>query len=132
TRSMDASIQTVTGPIAADAVGFTLTHEHVAMGISGHEPERQPHDHPWEWWDVFNDEDVIADELDRFKELGGSVLVDLTDIGLGRDPLRLRRISERTGVRIVAGCGWYRGAVNTPESFLDRRTVTDLSDQLVR
>jgi phosphotriesterase-related protein len=29
------------------------------------------------------------------------------------------------------GCGWYRGPINTPESFIDRRTVNDLADQIV-
>ena len=52
-------VQTVTGPLPAEDLGFTLPHEHTGLDSSGHEPEHSPHDHPWEWWDVFNDEDVI-------------------------------------------------------------------------
>jgi phosphotriesterase-related protein len=96
----------------------------------GHEPEHSPHDHPWEWWDVFNDEDVIVQELTAYQRLGGTCLVDLTNIGLGRNPERLRRLSERTSLPIVMGAGWYRGRINTPESFIDRRTVGDLAKQL--
>jgi phosphotriesterase-related protein len=123
-------VQTVTGPIAPNELGFVLPHEHIGLDSSGHEPEHSPHDHPWEWWDVFNDEDVLESELEAFARLGGSSVVDLTNLGLGRDPLRLRRMAERTGLHIVMGCGWYRGSINTPESFLDRRTVKSLVDQL--
>jgi phosphotriesterase-related protein len=123
-------IQTVTGPVPATDFGFILPHEHTGLDSSGHEPEHAPHDHPWEWWDVFNDEDVIAAELDEFKKLGGTGLVDLTNTGLGRDPERIRRLSVRAGLPIVMGCGWYRGPINTPESFIDRRTTRALADEL--
>lgn len=127
---MTPHVQTVTGPVPASNLGFILPHEHVGLDSSGHEPEHAPHDHPWEWWDVFNDEDVIADELGQFKKLGGTALVDLTNTGLGRDPERLRRLSVRTGLPIVMGCGWYRGPINAPESFIDRRTTKALADEL--
>jgi phosphotriesterase-related protein len=130
-ESVDPYVQTVTGPIPAADLGFVLPHEHTGLDSSGHEPEHSPHDHPWEWWDVFNDEDVIAAELRRFQELGGTCLVDLTNTGLGRHPERIRRLSERTGLPIVMGCGWYRGPVNTLESFIDRRSVNDLADELI-
>lgn len=128
---MDPFVQTVSGRVPAADIGFTLPHEHVGLDVSGHEPEHQPHDHPWEWWDVFNDEAVMADELHRFQELGGTCLVDLTSIGLGRDPEHIRRVAERTGLHIVMGCGWYRGSINTPESFIDRRTTAELAEALV-
>ena len=46
----------------------------------------------------------------HFRRRGGSTLVDLTLDGVGRDPERLRRLATRTGVQLVMGCGWYRGA----------------------
>jgi predicted metal-dependent phosphotriesterase family hydrolase len=124
-------VQTVRGAIDPDELGFVLPHEHIGLDSSGHEPEHSPHDHPWEWWDVFNDEDILASELEAFARMGGATVVDLTNLGLGRDPARLRRMAERTSLNIVMGCGWYRGSINTPESFLDRRTVGSLVEQLV-
>jgi phosphotriesterase-related protein len=124
-------VQTVGGAIDPDDLGFVLPHEHIGLDSSGHEPEHSPHDHPWEWWDVFNDEDILASELEAFARMGGATVVDLTNLGLGRDPARLRRMAERTSLNIVMGCGWYRGSINTPESFLDRRTVGSLVEQLV-
>jgi phosphotriesterase-related protein len=128
---MEPYVLTVRGPIPAASLDFILPHEHLGLDSMGHEPEHSPHDHPWEWWDVFNDEDVIASELDAFKQLGGTCVVDLTNRGLGRDPERLRRLAERTELAIVMGAGWYRGRINTPESFIDRRTVDDLANELI-
>ena len=36
---MTTTIQTVTGPIAADALGRTLMHEHLAIGYPGWEAD---------------------------------------------------------------------------------------------
>src|SRR4051794_12428311 len=117
---MSPHVQTVNGPVDPSVLGFVLPHEHTGLDASGHEPEHSPHDHPWEWWDVFSDEEVIVAELGEFREAGGTCVVDLTNHGLGRDPDRIRRISRRTGLHIVMGSGWYRGPINTPESFIDR------------
>jgi predicted metal-dependent phosphotriesterase family hydrolase len=117
-------IQTVTGRIPAADLGFTLPHEHTGIDIPG-EPN------PWDWWNLFNDEAVIVEELADYKAHGGRSLVDLTNNGLGRDPVRIKRISERTGIQIVMGCGWYRGALGTPESRLDDRTTDELAHELV-
>jgi phosphotriesterase-related protein len=57
--------------------------------------------------------------------------VDLTLPGVGRDPARLVRLSERTGLHVVMGCGWYRGAYYPAEARIDRRTVDDLADELL-
>lgn len=124
---MDPYVQTVTGPIPAASLGFILPHEHVGIGsYGGHGRD------PWEMWDLINDEDLLADELVRFQSLGGTCLVDLTNVGLGRNPERIKRLSERTGVPIVMGCGWYRGSWGAPESFVNRRTTNDLADEIIK
>jgi predicted metal-dependent phosphotriesterase family hydrolase len=120
-----AHIQTVRGPVPADEVGFTLPHEHTAIAL-WHVPDR------WDYWELSRDEPIIEAELGRFVQAGGSCLVDLTLTGVGRDPARLVRLSERTGLHLVMGCGWYRGAYYPAEARIDRRSVDDLADELVR
>jgi phosphotriesterase-related protein len=120
-----AHIQTVRGPVPANEVGFTLPHEHTAIAL-WHIPDR------WDYWELSRDEPIIEAELGRFVEAGGSCLVDLTLAGVGRDPARLVRLSERTGLHLVMGCGWYRGAYYPAEARIDRRSVGDLADELVR
>jgi len=118
-------VQTVRGAVAADQIGFTLPHEHTAIAL-WHVPDR------WDYWELSRDEPVIEAELGRYVAAGGSCLVDLTPTGVGRDPARLVRLSERTGLHLVMGCGWYRGAYYPPEARIDRRPVDDLADELVR
>jgi phosphotriesterase-related protein len=124
---MEPYVQTVTGPVAANDLGWILPHEHVGIGSYS----RHARD-PWDKWALINDEDLLAQELRTFTAAGGACIVDLTNIGLGRNPDRIRRLSERSGVPIVMGCGWYRGSWGAPESFVDRRTTRDLADELVR
>ena len=120
-----AHIQTVRGPVPADEVGFTLPHEHTAIAL-WHVPDR------WDYWELSRDEPIIEAELGRFVQAGGSCVVDLTLTGVGRDPARIVRLSERTGLHLVMGCGWYRGAYYPAEARIDRRSVDDLADELVR
>jgi len=120
-----AQIQTVLGPIEPAALGFTLPHEHTQIAL-WHVENR------WDYWQLTRDEPVILAELERFRSAGGSGLVDLTLPGVGRDPLWLRRLAEASGLHLVMGCGWYRSAYYPPEARIDRRSVDDLADELVR
>ena len=122
---MTPAAMTVRGPIDPTDLGFTLPHEHTQIAL-WHIPNR------WDYWELTRDEDLIASELARFVEAGGRTVVDLTLPGVGRDPEWLRSLSERTGLNIVMGCGWYRGAHYPAEAAIERRSVDDLADELAR
>lgn len=78
---------------------------------------------------VLADEDVAAKEILEFKNLGGSTVVEVTSIGLKRAPESMRRVSERTGLNIVMGTGYYH-SVYHPED-MDDRTVEELTNEIV-
>jgi phosphotriesterase-related protein len=120
-----AHVQTVLGPIEPDSLGVTLPHEHTQIAL-WHVPAR------WDYWQLTRDERVILEELEAFRAAGGSALVDLTPPGVGRDPDWLAGIARGSGLHIVMGCGWYREAYYPPEARIDRRSVDDLADELVR
>ncbi|HSS35248.1 MAG TPA: phosphotriesterase-related protein [Patescibacteria group bacterium] len=120
-----AHVQTVRGPVAPDALGFVLPHEHTGIAL-WHIPDR------WDYWELTVDDAIVVPELAAFRAAGGGSLVDLTATGVGRDPGRLRRYAEATGLNIVMGCGWYRAAYYPTEALIDRRSVDDLADELVR
>lgn len=105
-------------------LGFTLPHEHTQI-VLWHIENR------WDYWQLTRDEPVILAELERFRSVGGSGLVDLTLPGVGRDPLWLRRLAQSSGLHLVMGCGWYRTAYYPAEARIDRRSVDDLADELV-
>jgi phosphotriesterase-related protein len=116
---------TVSGPIPPDKLGFTLPHEHTGIAL-WHIDKR------WDYWELTPDDDLITEELRDFRRRGGATLVDLTLDGVGRDPHRLRRLASATGLNIVMGSGWYRGAHYPVEARIDRRSVDDLAAEIVR
>jgi predicted metal-dependent phosphotriesterase family hydrolase len=120
-----AHVQTVLGPIEPGVLGFTLPHEHTQIAL-WHIHDR------WDYWQLTRDASVILEELARFRATGGSGLVDLTLPGVGRDPVWLRDLATASGLHIVMGCGWYRTAYYPPEARIERRSVDDLADELVR
>jgi phosphotriesterase-related protein len=118
-------VQTVLGPVDPSALGFTLPHEHTAIAL-WHIPNR------WDYWELTADEPLITAELVRFRDAGGTALADLTLPGNGRDPAWLVRLARATGLHLVMACGWYREAYYPAEALVDRRSVDDLADELVR
>lgn len=120
-----AHVQTVLGPIDPEELGVTLPHEHTQIAL-WHVPDR------WDYWQLTRDRELILEELGAYREAGGRSLVDLTLPGVGRDPSWLVDLARTSGLHIVMGCGWYRGAYYPAEARVDRRSVDDLADELVR
>ena len=117
-------VQTVLGPIDPGSLGWTLPHEHTQIALWQIEGR-------WDYWQLTRDEPVILDELRLFTDAGGRGLVDLTLPGVGRDPAWLAGLARASGLDLVMGCGWYRGAYYPAEARIDRRSVDSLADELV-
>lgn len=117
-------VQTVTGPVPASELGFVLPHEHTGVYL-WHVPNR------WDYWELTPVDERLIPELNAYRVAGGRTLVDVTLRELGRDPQRLRRYADATGLHIVMGAGWYRAPYYPAEARIDQRTVDDLADELV-
>jgi phosphotriesterase-related protein len=126
---MTSQVRTILGDIDADQLGITMTHEHCLVDLRNWfvEPteasKRANMDRPIEMSMlgdlrrrqmsttrtnlVLSDEDVAVDELSHYTGFGGSAIVDASCIGIGRDPVVLRRIARRSGLHIVMGTGFY-------------------------
>jgi len=116
-------VVTVLGPIAPEAMGNTLTHDHVlidAFGLFG--------DSSYAW--ILDDEDVMARELELFRAAGGGTIIDPTCIGLKRQPAGMRRLAERTGLNLVMGTGWYRERCYP--TYIREEMPDQLADRMVR
>jgi phosphotriesterase-related protein len=118
-------VQTVLGRVDPAELGWVLPHEHTAIAL-WHIANR------WDYWELRRDEPVIVEELAAFRQAGGGALVDLTLDGVGRDPEWLAGLARATGLHIVMGSGWYRGAHYPAETLVDRRSVESLADEIVR
>lgn len=117
----NGKVTTVLGEIEAEDVGITLTHDHILVDGWG---LRQLYEA------ILDDEQIALAELVRFREAGGRTICDPTNIGLGRDPEALARLSRASGVNIVMGAGWYREMVYPPE--ITTTSTAILADILVR
>lgn len=79
----------------------------------------------------------ISDEGRQESEVGafgkvagfGATIVEVTSIGLKRNPEALRRVSKATGINIVMGTGWASEAWSGP--LIKDRTVESLTDEIV-
>lgn len=90
-------------------LGVTLPHEHVIHSIcvqSGNPDNR------------FDDVELMAAELGRFKAAGGDTVWEMTTVGIGRNPAALREVSSASGVRIISGFGLYQESV-LPTGVID-------------
>ncbi|MBY8860293.1 hypothetical protein K7711_27735 [Nocardia sp. CA2R105] len=122
------SVMSVTGPVAATALGVTLPHEHLIANAGTQwiypsdveqltkytRPYRaELHGavqlEPFSYRSAMQqlDFEVAREELAGFAAVGGTTVVDLGIPGYGRDPQALRALSELTGVTVVMGCGEY-------------------------
>lgn len=95
---MARMIQTVTGDITPDELGFVLPHEHVFHDL--YEITLNSHM-------ILSDREVASQELGLYKAAGGTTLVDQTVHGLNPDRQALQGVAEEVGLQIIAGTGFY-------------------------
>ncbi len=146
-------VMTVRGPVDPQDLGTTLMHEHLFIDLTH---LWEPPAHPWQMplgdseprlenrgllqVDAYvsrpnlllDDLELTVAELRPYSELGGGALVDLTTNGIKPQPASLRTVSERSGVHIVAGCGYYTGVTQPPEvaSLSEQELVERLVDEI--
>ncbi|QBI22058.1 aryldialkylphosphatase [Egibacter rhizosphaerae] len=107
-------VRTVLGDRRPDLLGRTDYHEHLR------------HVSPLLPGEELDDPDRSEQEAASLSGAGVDAIVDLTPIGLGRDPAFLRAVSERTGLGIVMATGVHREAhypQDHPVRALDERRL---------
>jgi len=114
------TIQTVCGPVDSSALGITYLHEHL-MGRP-----LKPNPDP----DYLLDSEATAiAELRAFHTLGGRAVVEMSPKEYARDPEALRRISEASGVHVIATTGYIKSASADP--FLTGCSVEALAEEMI-
>ena len=74
-----------------------------------------------------NSVDDATDSLDEYRSAGGGTIVDVTPMGLGRNPAALQQIAIRSGVNVVMGTGYYVKPYHPPElASMDEQSICDL------
>ena len=125
---MADTVMTVTGPISTDDLGYTLPHEHLFLDLMRDN---------WSGDNYLNDPELAYQELMLYKEAGGVSLVDQTSGGLTsndqymlpvKHPIAVRDLSERTGLNIILGCGWYRETYYEPHLW--RMKTDEIAEEI--
>ena len=151
--NLAGKVMTVRGPVDPAQLGQTIMHEHLLITLF---KTRAPDDNTpateWALWDeeltldnlhlardrskairdnlVLLDVQTAIDEAREFRHHGGGTIVEVTSIGIRRDPLAMVRVSHATGLNIVMGAGWYQKLYHPAN--MDERTVEDMTDEIVR
>lgn len=73
--------------------------------------------------------DDAVEELVRYRSAGGSMIVDSSSRGMGRDPSGLAAISRATGVGVVMGSAFYTRQYHPPG--LDGLDVKEIAESIV-
>lgn len=135
--SLKGKVQTVLGLIEPGQLGCTMTHEHLTMSYSccyypppsGQEAlsvqpiemknlfwlKQNPYSHK-ENLLLCQETDAVREELLQYKAAGGGTIVENTTTGIKRDVKTLKRLSEETGVHVIAGAGFYVDATHSAET----------------
>lgn len=104
---------TVNGPLPAEEMGITLTHEHVMVDFIGADSTGY---HRWDKSEVIK---TALPHIKAVQDLQVQTLIECTPAYVGRDPEILKRLSDQTGIQLVTNTGYYGAYDNhyIPESF---------------
>jgi phosphotriesterase-related protein len=124
-------IQTVRGEISPDEFGVCLPHEHVWCDQHlAPRPELFGSTRSTTSYMQLTRSDDMVDELAAYRSIGGASIVEVTCDGWGRDLEQLARLSEASGVHIVATAGFYIEPCMPP--FVADWSIERLADHLIR
>lgn len=115
-------LHTVKGPIDMETFPLvrTMIHEHLIFDLTG----------------VRNDQDSslsvqdVTEEVADVKAAGCGLIVEVSNMGMGRDALGMLDISNRSGIDIIASTGFYK-EVHYP-SYVFERSSSELADLFIR
>jgi phosphotriesterase-related protein len=113
-------IHSVTGKVAPEKIQKTMIHEHLVFDLSG---VRQDTD------SILENNKSLEIELNQLKEHGCNTIVEVTNMGMGRDVRNLYEIAQKYELNIVSSTGWYKESFYPDTVF--KQSVQELADQMV-
>lgn len=138
-----SEIVTVCGTMDAGNCGMILSHEHMFIDLRNQAlPEAKGCrisdqsrakilQNPYCSEDnlVLDDIHLASKEAELLIKNGCRTVVDCTPDDIGRDPLLLKLLSEKTGLNIVMGCGWY--TEDTHSHDFSSKSAEFLAEELI-
>ena len=150
--NMAGKVLTVNGPIDPDDLGTTMMHEHILARFDNPSSDPPSETTKLNFYNrpltidmlgsvlnmgyrnkdnlILGDEQMAIEELRDYRMQGGNGVVDVTSIGLARDPQGLRRVANATQIHIIMGSSWYTRDYHPKE--MDERSLESLTQEIVR
>ena len=150
--NMAGKVLTVNGPIDPDDLGTTMMHEHILARFDNPSSDPPSEATKLTFYNrpltidmlgavlnmgyrnkdnlILGDEQMAIEELRDYERQGGNGVVDVTSIGLARDPQGLRRVANATQLHIIMGSSWY--TKNYHPKDMDERSLESLTQEIVR
>lgn len=121
-----AIIRTVLGDVPAEAMGRTLSHEHILYAYPGGE---------WDHRTLFDVEEaadrIAADMRPAMERDGYKTLIEMTPIEVGRHPALMAEVSRKSGMNIIAITGFFPESIGLPY-YWRRQTIEELAEFFLR
>ncbi len=114
-------IQTVLGNIKKEELGVTMAHEHFNIDL-----DHIRHDGVSKIETV---EEVVP-EIEKMMALGVNSAIEVSTIDMYRDIHKLKRISEITGLKIVAATGYYLSEYHPEE--LTQKSAEAIAETFIK
>lgn len=117
-------IQTVTGTVAVQELGYCQIHEHIFVRhtpMADKNPVLQ-----------IDDEEKSLKELQKYRNAGGKAIVDAQPVGAGRDAEVLERLSRQSGVAIIACTGYHLLDFYWEDHWIHTLGLQELEEVFVR
>jgi len=109
---MHSIIRTVLGDISPEKLGITYMHEHL---IIESEIVKKDFEHIY----LPSIEDAISEVL-LCKKVGVKSMVDCMPTGAGRNAEKLKKISEATGINIIATTGLHHDRYYNQDDAIEK------------
>jgi len=151
---LKGKVQTVLGLIEPSEMGITLPHEHlICDATTWHYAPDEATERKWArhqvtidtlWWIRYHpfqnlddlqlmDEELVIDEVMRYKALGGKTIVELTIRGLYPDPRAVARIARVTGLNIIMGTAYYvESSYPAANVNMDAKSEEEIAEEFVK
>lgn len=101
--------------------GYTLMHEHMTIDLSGVKKDKDCQ------LDCF---DETVKELKKLYTYGVRNIVEVSNIGMGRDISYIKKIEAETNINIIKSTGWYKEPF-IPEAYVSMSSL-ELADIMLK
>ncbi|MCM2533329.1 phosphotriesterase-related protein [Neobacillus pocheonensis] len=116
-------IHSVTGEIVPEQVRKTMIHEHLVFDLSGVREEVDKDS-------KLEDNPDLEQEIELLKKSGCNTIVEVSNIGMGRNARALHEAAQKHDLVIVASTGFYKESVYP--AFVFEKSAEELAEIMIR